>query len=153
MGASNWYPILQGGRDLLLTGVVFHPGAGLPWLKLPGCFRHLHLHYIHLYVPEVLLFQQSSLKLLIFFQMNASAQDDVDGLSQNVEFKPNQNSGSCVFTIEDDAIPEANETFSIDLTVGGGSGTVVSPSVAYLTILANDDAFGIIGFNEVGNNG
>ena len=25
----------------------------------------------------------------------------------------------------------------------------MSPSVAYLTILANDDAFGIIGFNEV----
>ncbi|PFX17387.1 G-protein coupled receptor 98 [Stylophora pistillata] len=88
--------------------------------------------------------------VILTCQMNASAQDDVDGLSQNVEFKPNQNSGSCVFTIVDDAIPEANETFSIDLTVGGGSGTVVSPSVAYLTILANDDAFGIIGFNETG---
>lgn len=74
----------------------------------------------------------------------------MDGLSQNVQFNPNQNSGSCDFTILDDTTPEANETFAVDLIVSIGSGTVVSPSVAYLTILANDDAFGIIGFNEVG---
>ena len=83
--------------------------------------------------------------------MNASAVDDVDGLSQVVEFKPNQNSGSCVFTIVNDAVPEGNETFSVDLAVSVGNGITVSPSVAYLTILANDDAFGIIGFNEVSN--
>ena len=83
--------------------------------------------------------------------MNDSAVDDVDSLSQVVVFKPNQNSGSCVFTIEDDAIPEGNETFSVDLSIPGGNGIMASPSVAYLTILANDDAFGIIGFNEVSN--
>lgn len=83
--------------------------------------------------------------------MNASAVDDVDGLSQVVEFRPNQNSGSCVFTIVNDAVPEGNETFSVDLAVSVGNGITVSPSVAYLTILANDDAFGIIGFNEVSN--
>ena len=33
--------------------------------------------------------------------------------------------------------------------VSQGNGTVVSPSLAYLTVLANDDAFGIMGFNEV----
>ena len=83
--------------------------------------------------------------------MNDSAVDDVDSLSQVVKFKPNQNSGSCVFTIVDDAIPEGNETFSVDLSIPGGNGIMASPSVAYLTILANDDAFGIIGFNEVSN--
>ena len=83
--------------------------------------------------------------------MNDSAIYDVDGLSQVVEFRPNQNSGSCVFTIVDDAIPEGNETFSVDLSIPGGNGIMASPSVAYLTILANDDAFGIIGFNEVSN--
>ena len=83
--------------------------------------------------------------------MNASAVDDMDGLSQVVEFKPNQNSGSCVFTIVNDAVPEGNETFSVDLAVSVGNGITVSPSVAYLTILTNDDAFGIIGFNEVSN--
>ena len=83
--------------------------------------------------------------------MNDSAVNDVDSLSQVVEFKPNQNSGSCVFTIVDDAIPEGNETFSVDLSIPGGNGITASPSVAYLTILANDDAFGVIGFNEVSN--
>ena len=83
--------------------------------------------------------------------MNDSAVDDVDSLSQVVKFKPNQNAGSCVFTIVDDAIPEGNETFSVDLSIPGGNGITASPSVAYLTILANDDAFGIIGFNEVSN--
>lgn len=80
--------------------------------------------------------------------MNASAQGDVIGLSQNIQFQPGDNSGECIFTIAEDETPEANETFAIELIVTG-SGTVVSPSVAYLTILANDDAFGIIGFNEV----
>ena len=81
--------------------------------------------------------------------MNASAQDaDVIGTSQNIQFQARVTSGECRFTIADDEIPEANETFAIELIVTG-SGIVVSPSVAYLTILANDDAFGIIGFNEV----
>ena len=73
----------------------------------------------------------------------------MDGTAQNTVFESNVNSGSCVFTISDDAIPEVNETFAVQLIVSTGSGTVVSPSLAYLTILANDDAFGIIGFNEV----
>ena len=73
----------------------------------------------------------------------------MDGLSQNTIFGSNVNSGSCVFIIEN-VIPEVNETFTVQLIVSlPGSGTVVSPSLAYLTILANDDAFGIIGFNEV----
>lgn len=74
----------------------------------------------------------------------------MDGLTQNAAFVPNQNSGSCSFTILDDANPEANETYDVELIVVQGNGTLVSPSKASLTILANDDAFGIIGFNEVG---
>ena len=73
----------------------------------------------------------------------------MDGTTQNTVFESNVNSGSCDFIISDDAIPEVNETFAVQLIVSTGSGTVVSPSLAYLTILANDDAFGIIGFNEV----
>lgn len=74
----------------------------------------------------------------------------MDGTSQNTVFGSNVTSGSCVFIIENDDIPEVNETFTVQLIiVSQGSGTVVSPSLAYLTILANDDAFGIIGFNEV----
>lgn len=74
--------------------------------------------------------------------------DFFDGLSQTVVFQPNQRSGSCSFTVLNDDIPERNETFILDLILFG-SGTVVSPSQALLTILENDDAFGIIGFNEV----
>lgn len=81
--------------------------------------------------------------------MNASSQDaDVIGTSQNIQFQAGDTFGECKFTVADDKIPEADETYAIELIVSG-SGTVVSPSVAYLTILANDDAFGIIGFNEV----
>lgn len=81
--------------------------------------------------------------------MNASSQDaDVIGTSQNIQFQAGDTFGECKFTVVDDKIPEADETYAIELIVSG-SGTVVSPSVAYLTILANDDAFGIIGFNEV----
>lgn len=47
-----------GGRDFPFIGAVFHPGATLPWLKLPGCSRHLHLHIQ--YRSVVLPFQQSS---------------------------------------------------------------------------------------------
>lgn len=81
--------------------------------------------------------------------MNSSAEDDVVGITQNAPFQPNQTSGSCIFRIAQDTTPEGNETFSVELMVIQGTGSVVSPSVAYLTILANDDAFGIIGFNEV----
>ncbi len=81
--------------------------------------------------------------------MNSSAQADVIGLTQNALFQANQPSASCTYTIAEDAIPEANETFAVELTVSQGSGSVVAPSVAYLTISANDDAFGIVGFNEV----
>jgi len=81
--------------------------------------------------------------------MNASSQDaDVIGTSQNIQFQAGDTDKECKFTVADDNIPEANETYAIELIVSG-SGTVISPSVAYLTILANDDAFGIIGFNEV----
>lgn len=80
--------------------------------------------------------------------MNASAQGDVDGRTQNTVLRVGENSGSCTFIIIDDQTPEVNETFAVQLLIQG-SGTVVSPSIAYLTILANDDAFGIIGFNEV----
>ena len=79
---------------------------------------------------------------------NTSAEDDFDGLSQTIGFRPGQDSGSCSFTVLDDDIPERNETFALELILVG-SGTVVSPSQALLTILENDDAFGIIGFNEV----
>ena len=75
--------------------------------------------------------------------------DFLDGLSQNIVFQPNQGSGSCSFTVLNDDIPERNETFILGLTIRLGSGNVVSPSQALLTILENDDAFGIIGFNEV----
>ncbi len=81
--------------------------------------------------------------------MNSSAQADVIGLTQNALFQANQASASCTYTIAEDTIPEANETFAVELTVSSGIGSVVAPSVGYLTISANDDAFGIIGFIEV----
>ena len=83
--------------------------------------------------------------------MNASTQGDLDGPSQIAVFQPGVSFQSCNFIIQNDDTPEINETFVVQLVLSGSgsTGLVVSPSVAYLTILANDDAFGIIGFNEV----
>ena len=82
--------------------------------------------------------------------LNSSAALDVDGISPTAIFGDGVNHSECIFTIQDDEIPEVNETFSIELSLSTPkTGTVISPSVAYLIILANDDAFGNIGFNEV----
>ena len=55
----------------------------------------------------------------------------------------------CSFRIKDDNIAEGNETFFVRITKVSGGGEVGTPSEAELTILANDDAHGIVGFVEV----
>ena len=54
-----------------------------------------------------------------------------------------------VFTVNDDIIPEPDETFTMRLMVTNGDGMVVEPSNGTVTIVANDNGFGIFGFVSV----
>ncbi len=58
-------------------------------------------------------------------------------------------STTCVFTVEEDNIPEPNITYSIGITIVSGGAVVGSPSTAYVTILQNDDPYGRISFQNV----
>jgi len=55
-----------------------------------------------------------------------------------------------LFTVADDDIPEPDESFVVYLTVPNGDGEAGTPDRTVLTILANDDSFGIFGFVQVG---
>uniref|UniRef100_A0A8C3AT30 Calx-beta domain-containing protein n=1 Tax=Cyclopterus lumpus TaxID=8103 RepID=A0A8C3AT30_CYCLU len=52
--------------------------------------------------------------------------------------------------VKDDDLPEADETFTFNLTLQSSSNgvTLGKPNKATITILSNDNAFGIVGFNS-----
>ncbi|XP_068559504.1 adhesion G-protein coupled receptor V1 [Cebidichthys violaceus] len=52
--------------------------------------------------------------------------------------------------VKDDDLPEADETFTFNLTLQSSSNgvTLGNPNKATITILSNDNAFGIVGFNS-----
>jgi hypothetical protein len=91
----------------------------------------------------------------VTFQLSAKSDPaDFEGSSHAKVFKKGaQNEEvSLIFTTKDDTIPEKNETFILELLVikgPSGSAMVGDPSKATVTILANDNAFGIFGFADV----
>ena len=54
-----------------------------------------------------------------------------------------------IFTTEDDDLWEADEMFNMRLMVTLGDAVTVMPYNATVTIIANDDAFGVFGFASV----
>ncbi|XP_060082724.1 adhesion G-protein coupled receptor V1-like [Ylistrum balloti] len=56
---------------------------------------------------------------------------------------------SVVFTVNNDTVPEVEETFTLQLSVVNSGVTVVEPSKAAITIAANDDAYGAFSFLDV----
>ena len=74
--------------------------------------------------------------------------EDFIGTSQPTVFPPgiDEEIRQIIFTINDDTVPEMDETFSLVLRVTNGDGRTVEPTVATVTIIANDDAFGIFSF-------
>lgn len=56
---------------------------------------------------------------------------------------------SVTFTATDDIIPEPDETFIFDLSVIKGTATLATPSFTSVTILLNDNARGMFGFQQV----
>ena len=54
-----------------------------------------------------------------------------------------------IFTITDDATPEPDEIYDISLEVTNGHGVIGSSNKGQITIVANDEAFGVFRFAEV----
>uniref|UniRef100_A0A672JI01 Adhesion G-protein coupled receptor V1 n=1 Tax=Salarias fasciatus TaxID=181472 RepID=A0A672JI01_SALFA len=62
-----------------------------------------------------------------------------------------ESSKTIFIAVRDDDLPEADETFTFNLTLQSSSNgvTLGTPNKATITILSNDNAFGIIAFNSV----
>uniref|UniRef100_A0A1I8J347 Cadherin domain-containing protein n=1 Tax=Macrostomum lignano TaxID=282301 RepID=A0A1I8J347_9PLAT len=76
-----------------------------------------------------------------------AASSDFFGTSYPVVFYAGVTPGvqTVTFTTVDDDLPEDDETYTISLTVRG-TATLVAPTTVNVTILANDDAYGIFSF-------
>ncbi|KAM9360944.1 adhesion G-protein coupled receptor V1 [Symphorus nematophorus] len=61
-----------------------------------------------------------------------------------------ESSKTIFITVKDDDLPEADETFTFNLTLQSSSNgvTLGTPNKATITVLSNDNAFGIIAFNS-----
>jgi hypothetical protein len=77
--------------------------------------------------------------------------EDYTTFAENVEFGPNEDTPVTVrFKIQDDSIPEEDEQFRILLTdPKGGVEIDASSAVATVTLLANDDPNGVLGFEDL----
>ena len=73
------------------------------------------------------------------------------GTSQAIIIPPGtkQQVFDVTFTTNDDDSPEEDETFTFDLEVINGDGILGSLTTTTVTIVANDNAFGIFGFAQV----
>ncbi|KAK3711287.1 hypothetical protein QZH41_015002 [Actinostola sp. cb2023] len=92
---------------------------------------------------------------MILFQTmqinNASFSQDFNNQEDTGMFGANDNAvKQCSFGIKDDALPEGNETFTVTLAKFGNNVAVGNPKDATITILANDMAYGVIGFSQSG---
>ena len=76
-------------------------------------------------------------------------------MSQTAVFAPGvgADTRSVIFTVRDDNVPERDEPFRLTLHVSNGDGVVGRPAAGVVTIVANDDAFGVFGFPQVSGHG
>ncbi|XP_019908355.3 adhesion G-protein coupled receptor V1 isoform X2 [Esox lucius] len=75
---------------------------------------------------------------------------DFIGNSAAVHLQSSEANKTIHIAVRDDELPEADETFVFSLQLQGSSNGVKlgTPNKAYITILSNDNAFGIISFNS-----
>ena len=57
------------------------------------------------------------------------------------------------FIANEDTEPEAAESFVLIATIFNGAAAIVNPTQSLVTIPANDDAFGVVGFDAVSKYG
>ncbi|XP_047139693.1 adhesion G-protein coupled receptor V1 isoform X1 [Hydra vulgaris] len=83
--------------------------------------------------------------IMFLCELSSNASSDFLILDAVGKIKASTSSGFCQFTIIDDDIPEASETFSVSLKLLHGN-TTVQPKNVMITILPSDNPFGCIGF-------
>ncbi|XP_022110249.1 G-protein coupled receptor 98-like isoform X2 [Acanthaster planci] len=90
-------------------------------------------------------------RVVVRFQDPMSASADFIGTNFILSFPtgPGTLTQEGTFYSFDDDLPEPDEAFPVTVTVLSDSATVGNPSTATVTIAANDDAFGVIGFDVV----
>ncbi|XP_029296357.1 LOW QUALITY PROTEIN: adhesion G-protein coupled receptor V1 [Cottoperca gobio] len=75
---------------------------------------------------------------------------DIDSISTAVFLLSTESSKTIFIAVKEDDLPEADETFTFNLTLLSSSNgvTLGTPNKATITILSNDNAFGIVAFNS-----
>ena len=64
-------------------------------------------------------------------------------------FAPGQTSHAVVVEVIDDSTPELDEQFSVQLMEPVGGAVLGTQSSLTVTVLTNDNAYGLVGFAEV----
>uniref|UniRef100_A0A3Q2DXJ8 Adhesion G-protein coupled receptor V1 n=1 Tax=Cyprinodon variegatus TaxID=28743 RepID=A0A3Q2DXJ8_CYPVA len=75
---------------------------------------------------------------------------DFEAINAAAFLLSSESSKTIFIAVKDDDLPEADETFTFNLKLQSSSNGVIlgTPNKATITILSNDNAFGIIGFNS-----
>ncbi|XP_072038274.1 adhesion G-protein coupled receptor V1-like [Amphiura filiformis] len=90
----------------------------------------------------------SQVTVVVKFQDGQNAGSEFVGTSQVILFSQSASeTKQAAFLANDDIDPEAAESFTLTAAVFSGDAIIVNPSQAVVTIPANDDAFGVIGFD------
>ncbi|KAK9522609.1 hypothetical protein VZT92_019059 [Zoarces viviparus] len=76
---------------------------------------------------------------------------DFESINAAVLLLSTESNKTIFIAVKDDDLPEADETFTFNLTLQSSSNgvTLGTPNKATITILSNDNAFGIVGFNSI----
>ncbi|XP_048257204.1 adhesion G-protein coupled receptor V1-like isoform X2 [Haliotis rufescens] len=88
-------------------------------------------------------------ELVVIVAIESDLSDDFIGDTQVARFTPTGSDTVAVtFTVRDDDEAEADEVSILQITIVGRAAIAVDPSQTRVTILANDDAYGVFGFTE-----
>lgn len=70
------------------------------------------------------------------------------GRNLTLTFRPGESILRFTISIFDDAVPETDESFRVDLSMPTGGARIGQSSSSVITILTNDNAHGLIGFAD-----
>ncbi|XP_066912895.1 adhesion G-protein coupled receptor V1-like isoform X2 [Clytia hemisphaerica] len=119
------------------------------------CQSYLNFTQQHYYVEErneevkIEIERSGDLTTRIFFicKLEASASQDFQSIKAPSSIEPNSDNGECSFIINDDQLPEGNETFVVFIELRAGQDVSMgSANETKITILLSDDPYGYIGF-------
>lgn len=81
--------------------------------------------------------------------MNSTKVTDFVSLTATGQFADGAVSSTCKFTVVEDNIPESNVTYRVEVFIQRDTGSIGVQSTAFVTILLNDDPYGVIQFRKV----